>query len=84
MKRSSVQKKEKDKEDYLRYLSLISVPFLLVVAPLLGYFFGHYLDTFFDTKPYLSYLFLFLGIVAAIREFYKLIKKFQNDDQSNH
>lgn len=68
--------------DQAQYLRLIGVPFLLVVAPLLGYFIGHWLDGFFQTS-YLSYIFLTLGIIAAIREFFKLVKSLKTDDDDN-
>lgn len=72
-----------DEEDedsgYTRYLSLIGVPFLLVVAPICGYFMGYWLDNHLNTTPYLSYIFLAFGIFAGIREFYKLVKQFGDD-----
>lgn len=76
---------EEDEDNgYTKYLSLIGVPFLLVVAPLCGYFIGDWLDMYFNTSPYLAYIFLALGIFAAIREFYKLVKQFGDDDHTNH
>ena len=77
-------KSPKKENDHLKFLSLIGVPFLLVVSPIFGYFIGYWLDIYFNTKPYLSYLFLILGIVAGVREFYKLVKEFTNDDKSDH
>ena len=73
-----------DDENHLKYLSLIGVPLLLVVSPICGYFIGYWLDVYFDTEPYLSYLFLFLGIVAGVREFYRLVREFNDDDKSDH
>lgn len=73
-------KKEESDHSFLRYFSLISIPFLLVVAPLCGYFLGYWLDWQFNTDPYLTFLFLFFGIVAAIREVYRMIKEFGDYD----
>lgn len=69
-----MENKEKD-QGYHRYLTFIGAPFVLVVAPLVGYFFGHWLDHYFQTDPYLSFFFLFVGFIAGTREFYGLIKK---------
>lgn len=74
--------KEKKDEEHRRYLRAIGLPFLLIVAPACGYFFGHWLDMKFNTKPYLSYLFLGLGIMACIRELYKIFTTFGKDDSS--
>lgn len=73
---------DEDEGGQAQYLRLIGVPFLLVVAPLLGYFIGHWLDGFFHTS-FLSFIFLSLGVVAAIREFYKLVKSLKTDDDDN-
>jgi F0F1-type ATP synthase assembly protein I len=74
---------EENKNDpqYTRYLSFVGAPFVLVVAPICGYFIGSWLDTYFGTYPYLSYGLLILGIISGIREFYKLVKSVGNDDQ---
>lgn len=73
---------DEDESSQAQYLRLIGVPFLLVVAPLLGYFIGHWLDGLFQTSS-LSYIFLFLGVVAAIREFYKLVESLKTDDDND-
>lgn len=72
--------KNDDDEEYRRYLGLLGIPFVILATPLCGYFIGYWLDRLFDTKPYLSYLFLFLGVVACIREVYKLFKTFGKND----
>lgn len=74
-------KEDKRNPHFARYLGLIAVPFLLVVAPICGYYIGYWLDKYFDTAPILSYVFLVLGIVAAIREFYRLVKELTKDDK---
>lgn len=68
-------KKEEDEES-TRYLGLIGIPFVMITTPICGYFIGYFLDGFFDTKPYLSYVFLAFGILASLREMYKLFKAF--------
>lgn len=71
--------KKKDDDDR-RYLGLVGIPFVIIVAPFCGYLIGNWLDGLFDTKPYLSYVFLALGIGACIREVYKMYTTFGKND----
>lgn len=60
----------------LRQLSLLGViPALLAVGPLVGLFIGKFLDKKLHTEPYLMYLFIILGFIAAGREIYGIVKK---------
>lgn len=72
--------KENGNEEYRRYLGLVGIPFVIIATPLCGYLIGYWLDGFFDTKPYLSFLFLTLGIAACVREVYKIFKTFGKND----
>ncbi len=72
--------KKKDEEEYRKYLGLIGIPFVIVVTPFCGYLIGSWLDGVFDTKPYLSYLFLCLGLGACVRELYKLYDTFGKNE----
>jgi F0F1-type ATP synthase assembly protein I len=54
---------------------LLAIPALLAVGPLVGLFIGRFLDGLLNTEPYLMYLFIVLGFVAAGREVYGLIKR---------
>lgn len=74
-------KENKDNLDYNHYLRFVGAPFVLVVAPVCGYFIGSWLDAYFRTEPYLSYSLLILGIISGVREFYKLVKSVDNDDR---
>ena len=47
-----VQKRNGEKYDLIRQVGLLTaVPFILAVAPLIGYFFGSYLDRKLGTSP---------------------------------
>lgn len=59
---------------------LSSIPFILALAPIIGYFLGKYLDTKFRTQPWLSLVLLGLGFVAGVRETIKIIKMSQLED----
>lgn len=75
--------KKGDEIDYRRYLMLMATPLILVVAPLVGYFLGYWIDRELHTSPFATYVLLGLGIVAAIREFYKLVKSVDDTDKPN-
>ena len=59
---------------------LSSIPFILALAPIVGYFLGKYLDQKFRTQPWLSLVLLGLGFVAGVRETIKIIKMSQQED----
>ncbi len=59
--------------------ALVTIPFVLVVPPMVGWFIGKWIDRKWGTKPYFMYGLIILGIVAAIRECYRIIKRFANE-----
>ena len=61
---------------------LSSIPFILALAPIVGYFLGKFLDQKFRTEPWLSIVLLVLGFVAGVRETIKIIKVSQREDGS--
>ena len=67
------QEKEKKMEMIGTYISL---PFVLLVPLMVGYWIGNALDRWLETKPYFLYAFLLFGLVAGAREFYRIVKKF--------
>jgi len=54
---------------------LTMIPFLLGVAPVVGYFMGSWLDSKLGTDPVLMLVFLGLGFVAGVRETVLVVKK---------
>lgn len=52
-----------------------TIPIILAVGPILGYFIGNFLDKKLHTEPYLMILFIFFGFVAAGRGVYNLVKR---------
>lgn len=57
----------------------MTIPFVLAVPPILGWFIGKWLDEYFNTKPYGMYIFIILGFIAGFKEVYRLIKRYGND-----
>lgn len=73
--------KEPRKVTAWRQIGLLSsIPFILALAPIVGYFLGQYLDTRFRSKPWLSLILLGLGFVAGVRETIKIIRLSQRED----
>jgi hypothetical protein len=59
---------------------LSSIPFILALAPIVGYFLGKYLDTKFRTSPWLGIILLILGFFAGVRETINIVKLSQRED----
>lgn len=56
----------------------MTIPFVLAIPPILGWFIGSWLDGKLGTAPYLMYVLLVLGFIAGFREVFRLIKRFGN------
>jgi F0F1-type ATP synthase assembly protein I len=73
------QKPETDEErrDEITKIGVyMTIPFVLAVSPILGWWIGSWLDKKLETAPYLMYFGLLFGFVAGFRELYRLIKRF--------
>jgi len=76
-----VTEKRPNKVSGWRQIGLLSsIPFILALAPIVGYFLGKYLDQKFRTQPWLSLVLLGLGFVAGVRETIRIIKMSQLED----
>ena len=53
----------------------------LVVATFVGLAIGYGLDVFFGTKPWLTLIFLFLGIATGFRDLFKMTKFNDDNDE---
>jgi ATP synthase protein I len=67
------------KEDTKKLLRLVGLASTLgltiVLATVIGLAVGIWLDRVFDTGPWLTLIFLVLGIVAGFRNFYRYMTK---------
>ncbi len=70
---------EKDRK-FIRMIGVLStVGLTMVFATVIGLFFGHWLDTKFGTSPWLTALFLLLGIIAGFKNLFLYVKKSQDE-----
>jgi len=68
-------------KDLISYSSLGIEMGLCVV---IGLVMGHYLDKYFATYPYCTFIFMFFGIIAAFRAVYSAYKKLKRDDERDN
>jgi F0F1-type ATP synthase assembly protein I len=59
---------------------LTSIPIVLAVCPLVGFFLGKLLDNYFHTEPYLMTICTIFGFAAGGIEVYRLIQKASKED----
>ncbi|KAF0122811.1 MAG: hypothetical protein FD151_603 [bacterium] len=55
----------------------------MVISVVIGILFGWWLDRLFNTKPWLTIVFMLFGIVAGFRSLFKLLKDIEKDDGIN-
>jgi F0F1-type ATP synthase assembly protein I len=80
-RRSQVTGKTPKKVTGWRQVGLLSsIPFILALAPIIGFVIGQLLDRHFRTRPWISIVLLLLGFVAGVRETIKIVKLSQLED----
>jgi ATP synthase protein I len=73
----------KEKKEFLRLLLVVStVGINLVVATFIGLAIGYYLDKLFGTSPWLTIIFLIIGIAAGFRNLFRVALKERNNGNS--
>ncbi len=73
---------EKDRK-FIRMIGVLStVGITMVVATVIGFYIGYWLDTKLGTKPWLMLVFLLLGIAAGFKNLFDQVKKIQDFDDS--
>jgi ATP synthase protein I len=79
---------EKDRKLFRMLGVLSTVGITLVVSTVIGYFIGHYLDGRFNTAPWLTLVFLLLGIAAGFKNLYDQTRRLMDldgtDDKRDH
>jgi F0F1-type ATP synthase assembly protein I len=76
-----VTEKDQKKVTAWRQVGLLSaIPFILALAPIVGFLLGQYLDKRFHTRPWVSVILMGLGFVAGVRETVNIIRLSQRED----
>lgn len=71
-----MNKKRDDKYSTYRQIGILTtIPMLMAVGPILGYYIGNFLDEKLGTTPYLMVIFIFFGFAAAGKGVYDLIRR---------
>jgi ATP synthase protein I len=60
-----------------------SVGLHLVLSTFVGLAIGYWLDKVFNTSPWLTIIFLLLGIISGFRELFKMARKEIADDKED-
>jgi ATP synthase protein I len=67
-------------DDLQKRMALITIPFALGVPPIFGWWMGSVIDRKLNTTPWFTYIVLFLGFVAGVKETIRIIKRFSDDE----
>lgn len=70
------QDKRPDDSGMRSAATLVAIPSLLIVSPLVGFFLGDFGDKRLHTAPWLALSGLALGFVAGAREVWLIYKKY--------
>lgn len=67
---------EDDKINIKQISIFITIPFVIAIPPIIGWFIGNFLDKWLHTEPFLTYFMILCGIIAGIRELYRILIKY--------
>lgn len=61
-----------------------SIGIYLVLSTFAGLAIGYFLDSFFKTSPWLTIVFLIIGIITGFRELIRVARKQDETDKENN
>lgn len=73
-----------EKPLFKQLMETSSIGIHLVVSTFAGLAIGYFLDSFFSTSPWLTIVFLIIGIIAGFRELIRVARKEGSDDKDNN
>jgi ATP synthase protein I len=68
------------KETFASLLGYSTLGLEMGVSLAVGIGLGYFLDSYFNTKPLLTIVFMLLGIVAGMKRLYSIWKKMEKDE----
>ena len=74
----------KEKPLLKQLLEASSVGIQLVLSTFVGFAIGYFLDKFFKTFPWLTAIFLIIGIIAGFRELLRVARKQDGSDKKGN
>ena len=69
------------KQTAIQMARVSSIGIAMVIAIFGCFYLGRWLDQQLETEPYLTLLFLLIGIAAGFRNMYLLVKRYIKDDK---
>jgi ATP synthase protein I len=69
------------KQTAIQMARVSSIGIAMVIAIFGCFYLGRWLDQQLETEPYLTLLFLLIGIAAGFRNMYLLVKRYVKDDK---
>ena len=69
------------KQTAIQMARVSSIGIAMVIAIFGCFYLGRWLDLHLETEPYLTLLFLLIGIAAGFRNMYLLVKRYVKDDK---
>ena len=72
------------KDIYRTLLNYSALGLEMGFSVVIGIVAGFYLDKYFNTYPYLTFVFMVFGMVAAFRTVYRAYKKLKKDDDEGN
>jgi len=79
-----VAEPSKEKPLFKQLLEASTVGIQLVLSTFVGFAMGYFLDKFLGTSPWLTGVFLILGIVAGFRELLRVARRQNGTDKKSN
>lgn len=74
------EKSDQDKYGFMRQVGMaVTIPSILAVGPLLGFFIGSFLDKKFNSGSVFLIIFLILGFAASVKETINILKHLKEE-----
>jgi ATP synthase protein I len=73
--------KKEDKQTFKQAVMASTIGFQVAFAPFIGIAIGIFLDWKFNTYPYLTLIWMLIGVAAAGLNYYRFAKQQQDEDK---
>ena len=77
---TSMTLQDSNKETYRTLLNYSALGLEMGFCVVIGLAVGYYLDKYLGTHPYLTFVFMMFGIIAAFRSLYRAYKRLKKED----